>query len=120
MIRWFQTWLRQKTALTGQTAPGKTSEENKAVLIDLAHEVLSKEAAEKKESLKGLEKFGWPFFQRRKKRQMIKDKVRKTLDLPVTQEDGEEMVEEITEKIAEVCEADPEMARLFNDQNLNK
>lgn len=117
MIRWFQSWLRQRVVETGHTGAPKASEGNKVILLDVAHEVLSKEAAQQKESLKGLERFGWPFLRRQKKKEMIKTKVKNALNLPLTQEDGEEMIEEITEKIAEVCEQDPRVRNLFKTQD---
>lgn len=113
IIKWFQTWLR------GKTYPADASPKEK-MLVDVAHEVLSKEALEKSQTLKGLEKFGWPFLKRRQKKEKIRSKVRRFLSLSISEEENFEVVDEITEKIAEACEADPEINRLFEDRETPK
>lgn len=95
-LRWFQTWLRQRTAGT-ETARVKTptrASKDRFKLVDLAHEVLKKET--------------------------IKTKVSRFLSLPLSEEENEEMTEEITEKIADACEQDPRLQEFFNDSKPGK
>ena len=111
VIRWFQSWLKTKIVTVA-----KTPEQN---LMDIAHEVLARDALERNEELKGLEKLGSSVFNQRRKKERIRSKVKNVLGspvtgLPVTEEESFEMVDEITEKIGEVCEADPRMNRLFD------
>ncbi len=105
VIRWFQSWLKTKV-----TPVAKTPEQN---LMDIAHEVLARDALERNEELKGLEKLGSSVFNQRRKKEKIRSKIKSVLSLPMTEEESFEMVDEITEKIGEVCEADSRMNRLF-------
>ena len=120
IIKWFQTWLRQKQFLTGSATLTKSQKAVEAHLIDIAHEVLAREALEKSEALKGLEKFGWSIFKKQKKKEQIRSKVKHSLQIPITDEASIELVDEITEKITEAAEADPRFGRLFDDSASEK
>jgi len=104
--------------------PKKTVRENRGVhetflshpkLLDIAHEVLAKDALEKKLALSALEKQGWPYLQRQRFTETVRAKVKKFLRWPLDGAEENEMIEEITERITEVAEADPRVNRLFGD-----
>lgn len=84
-------------------------------LLDIAHEVLAKDALEKKLALSALEKQGWPYLQRQRFTDMVRSKVRKFLRLSLDDAEENEIIEEITERITEVAEADQRINRLFGD-----
>lgn len=116
MIRWFQTWVRQKMATSTGVAPtNRAPQTNDFPLIDVAHEVLSKESVERGADLRGLQKFGWPLMKRRKNKDQVRAKVKKFLSIPLRSEDAETIIDEITEKITEAAETDPRLSRLFED-----
>lgn len=84
-------------------------------LMDIAHEVLAKDALEKKLALSAFEKQGWPYLQRQRFTEVVRTKVRKLLRFSFKDGEENEMIEEITERIAEVAEVDPYVNRLFDD-----
>lgn len=84
-------------------------------LIDVAHEVLAKEALEKQLALSGLEKYGWPFVQRQRFQQKVKTKVKHFLSFADSDENDSELVDEVTERITEAAEVDSYYKRLFDD-----
>lgn len=95
VMRWFQTWLRQRAGVAGGSkAKSSVVPNNRFKLVDLAHEVLRKET--------------------------IKTKVSRFLSLPLSEEENEEMTEEITEKIADACEQDPRLREFFDDSKPGK
>lgn len=89
-------------------------------LMDIAHEVLAKDALEKKLALSALEKQGWPYLQRQRFTEIVRTKVRKLLRFSFKNGEENEMIEEITERIAEVAEADQRLNRLFGDAGKTK
>ena len=92
---------------------GRGSSFPNQALIDIAHEVLSREALEKKLALSSLEKYGWPLAQRQKFQQKVKAKVKRFLGFSLSKE--EDVAEEVTERITEVAEVDPYYKQLFDD-----
>lgn len=89
----------------------RTRHESK--LKDIAHEVLSKRAAEDCKTLEALSRYGTSHIQHKR----FKAKVRKKVWDVVAQDFGEappDMIEEITERIADVAEADPFYKKMFN------
>lgn len=99
------------TAVPTNRAP----QTNDFPLIDIAHEVLSKESVERGAELRGLQKFGWPLVKRRKNKEQVRAKVKKFLSIPLRSEDAEMLIDEITEKITEAAETDSRLSRLFGD-----
>lgn len=111
ILKWLQSVFGPgKTLKPFEVGPLDSSK-----LIDVAHEVLAKEAKEKQLALKGFEKYGWPFVQRKKFEQKVRSKVKRFLSIPLTSTEEFEMVDEITEKITETAEADPRYRELFED-----
>ena len=85
-----------------------------AKLLDIAHEVLSKEALDKQVALHALEKYGWPLAEKKKFQQRVKAKVKQFLGFAVTSNEEEDLVDEVTERITETAEADPYYKSLFD------
>lgn len=117
ILKWLQQFMGPRRSPTeieskrvsnssGNTFPNQA-------LIDIAHEVLAKEALEKKLALSGLEKYGWPLMQRQMFQQKVKTRVKRFLNFSLSQED--DVVEEVTERITEAAEVDPHYKRLFED-----
>ena len=111
IIRWLQSIVGTKRSQNGHyPEPINTHS-----LIDVAHEVLYKEALEKKNALKDFEKYGWLFGQQESFRQRVREKVRRFLKFRRFQTDPvEELVEEVTERITEAAQADPYYKKLFD------
>ncbi len=82
-------------------------------LIDIAHEVLAKDALEKQIAFNSLTKQGWPYFKKQQFKERLRAKVRQLLRLPLKDWEEAEVVEEITERVTEVAEVDPYYSRLF-------
>jgi hypothetical protein len=88
-----------------------------AKMIDVAHEALASEAKRRSDELNGLIKMGWPLV----KQEKLKGKVRKKVWDIVSEETGiqdQEMVEEITERIVEVSEADEYYKKMFDKDDV--
>lgn len=84
-------------------------------LIDIAHEVLAKDALEKQIALNSLTKYGWPYVKKQRFKERLRTRVRRLLRFPLTDMEEVEIVEEITERITEVAEVDPYLNQLFGD-----
>ncbi|MBI2091495.1 MAG: hypothetical protein HYY43_06075 [Deltaproteobacteria bacterium] len=77
-------------------------------LVDIAHEAMRRDA----ESLDGLIKLGQPVVDRKK----LKDRIRKKVKGSIAKEfDDEDVVDEVTERIADAAEFDPNFGKMFDD-----
>mgnify|MGYP006916457962 CR=1 FL=1 len=86
-----------------------------AKLVDLAHEAMSKQAATDSDDLNALVNIGWPNLQKEK----FKNKVRKKVWDVVSEDFGaadSEMVDDITERIIDVSEADEYYRNIFDSE----
>ena len=86
-----------------------------AKLVDLAHEAMSNRAARDSDDLNALVNIGWPNLQKEK----FKNKVRKKVWNVVSEDFGaadSEMVDEITERIIDVSEADEYYRNIFDSE----
>lgn len=110
-------WIQQVNRGAEAQAAERSDEEFKKAsgeskFVDVAHEVLAKKAAEDKATLETLVRLGMP----RVERERFKGKVRKKVwdivksNLNVADAD---FVEEITERIADVADADPYYKEMF-------
>jgi hypothetical protein len=77
-------------------------------LVDIAHEAMRRDAV----GLDGLIKSGQPAIDRKK----IKDRIRKKVKHSMPKEfDDEDLVDEVTERIADAAEFDPNFDKMFDD-----
>lgn len=121
IIRWLQNVFKDRKELDSSAVSNlKEGKENSGELVDLAHQVLSKEAKERQALLYGLEHFGHHLVRQRRLRQKIKYRVKSALNLPLSSNEEEDIAEEITERFAEVAEVDPFVGRLFLDSEKTK
>lgn len=115
-------WLQSVTGAAQAEAAKRQDEEERRVrrdskLVDVAHEAVKQSTATDQEALDGLVRMGWPNVQREK----FKGKVRKKVWELVSDENGTAdtgMVEEITERIADVAEVDPFYKKMFDREKL--
>jgi hypothetical protein len=114
ILKWIQSVIQ---GAKGQTDFAPPSAQNKTPLTDVAHEVLSKEAQERQAALKGFEKYGAPLIQRQERKVKIRTKIKHLLHIPLTSDEESDLVEEITERIAEAAEADPYYQRMFGENS---
>jgi len=113
ILKWIQSVSRAgeaKAAEQGEAEDRRVRKDSK--LIDVAHEALSESAARDCDTLDALVRLGWP----RVKREQFKGKVRKKV-WDVVSEEAEiadpDMVEDITERIVDVAEADKYYRKMF-------
>ncbi len=78
-------------------------------LLDVFHEAVRGEAAE----LAELVESGLPGLKRKRKREKLRKKVRQAINPAF---DDTTVIEEITDRIAEVADIDPYYARMFGDE----
>ena len=109
-------WVRSmtgaaRTNATEQAAAdeSKAKQKRDAKLFDVAHEAMRRD----RESLEGLVKLGVPNAQREQMKGKVKKKVWDAVTEGFEAVDGD-MVEEITERIADAAEADPFYKRMFD------
>ena len=100
---------------TAQADDERRKSDRDSKLVDVAHEVLSsEEAARDRATLEALVKLGWPHVQR----EQFKGKVRKKVWQIVSDEfqgaDADDMIDEITERIADAAEADQYFRKMFD------
>jgi len=109
-----------KGSVSDPNAIDKGSEEERkarkdAKLVDLAHEAMQKRAAGDHVELEALVRMGWPHVQKEK----FKNKVRKKVWDVVKEDfgvDDAEMVNEITDRIVDVSEADEYYKNMFDKE----
>lgn len=99
----------------GQGADEERKVRKDTKVVDLAHEVLRNRAADDHSDLDALIRMGWPNV----KREKFKSKIRKKV-WDIVSEDvgaaGSTMVDEITDRIVDVSEADEYYAKIFNEE----
>lgn len=117
MLKWLQNVM---VGRRGPTQVDKTPFEMPSKLLDIAHEVLAKEASEKQQVLRGVERYGGSLIQRQQFRLRVQMKVRKFLSLTASEEDANDMMEEVTERITEAAEVDPYYKKMFDDSDEKK
>lgn len=108
ILKWLQNRVRLNPPRQTEpvTLPSK--------LLDIAHEVLAREAAEKQQAFRQVEKYGWQQARLKAFHQRVKNRVRRLLGLSTASAaEEEELLDEVTEKITEAAEADPHYKRLF-------
>jgi len=120
ILKWVKSVIgsqRTEAIQQGAVEEEKRRKENK--LIDVAHEVLSKEAAERSAELDGLVKYGWPHVKREKFKRLVRRKVHDIVDKNFGTE-GDEIIDEVTEKIVDTAEVDPYYQKMFEEKAENK
>lgn len=125
MIRkWIQTVLGPRKVQahldSGVVSQNGAHPAAKIQLLDIAHEVLSKEAMERQAALKGFEKYGSPLVERQKRKVTIGVRIKRLLRLPLYAGEESDLVEEVTERIVEAAEVDPYYRRMFDGGEKNK
>lgn len=93
--------------------------ERDSKLVDVAHEAMREKAAEDRMTLESLIRMGWPLVRRKQEHERLKSKVRKKVWDRVRDTFGttdDEMVEEVTEKIVETAEEDPNYKKMFDQE----
>lgn len=105
-------WVKSIVESPSNKAPEPASPTTKKGAIDVAHEVLRREAAEYYADLDGLVKIGWPAVKRRKFKKSVRKKVWDIVrnSFGISEDD---MIEEITERITDVAEVDPYYQKMF-------
>jgi hypothetical protein len=117
IIRIIQSLIRgNETEATSQGAVEESKKQKEARLVDVAQESLRKTAAGQRADLEGMVRHGWPRVKREKfkgsTRKKVWDIVGRSLGSP-----DSDMIEEITEKIADVAEVDPYYQEIFQDKS---
>ena len=112
-------WIRQRgdnsKARQADDAAGHGRHAN-GQLLDVAHQAMAENAAGDKAVLEELIRQGWPHV----RREQFKGKVRKKVWDVVGDDlgpDGRQMVEEITERLADAAEADVYYKKMFGDDD---
>lgn len=116
ILKWLQTVIRG----TRDQNHLNLQPPNQAPLIDVAHEVLSKEALERKLALQVFEKYGTPLLQKQERKIKIRTKIKSLLRIPLTPDEKSDLVDEITERFAEAAEADPFYRQMFGESEKNR
>lgn len=117
ILRWIKSVMqgqRSEAIEQGSVEEQKKMKEGK--LIDVAHEVLRKQAAEHHADLNGLVKYGWPHVKREKFKSVVRRKVRDTVSHTFGME-GDEIIEEVTERIVDTAEVDPFYQKMFEEKS---
>lgn len=118
IVRIIQSLINGKSSeVVEQGAIEEAKKRNREVkFIDVAQEVLNQRAAEKGAELDGMVKFGWPRVKREKFKGSVRKKVWDSVSSSIGSSD-DEMVEEITERIADVAEVDPYYQEMFEEKS---
>jgi len=98
---------RAKNSLEGAVS-AKRGKDN--VLLDVAHEAMRSDA----EKLSGLLSASAGSIERKKKKERIKKKVKGRLD-PIF-EDNDDLIEEVTERVANAAEFDPFYDKMIDEE----
>ena len=107
------TATAQKAGMQGGVAEENRSRKE-CKMVDLAHEALREEAAKQNQDLRGLVDTGWENVKRDKFKQKVRSKVWQIVgDESVGA--NVEMVEEITDRIVDVSEADEYYRNMFDN-----
>lgn len=117
IIRIIQSLIKGNEAeITTQGAVEEAKRKKEVKLVDVAHESLRSKAAEHRADLEGMVKHGWPCVKREKFKSSTRKKVWNQVSRSLGCSDSD-MVEEITEKIADVAEVDPYYQEIFKDKS---
>lgn len=117
IIRIIQSLISgNETEATSQGAIEQAKKRKEAKLVDVAQESLRKTAAGQKADLEGMVRYGWPRVKREKFKGSTRKKVWDIVGRSLGCSDSD-MVEEITEKIADVAEVDPYYQEVFQDKS---
>jgi hypothetical protein len=100
-----------RAEVLSQGADEKRKEKRETRLVDVAEEVLRKD----RKNLEGLVRIGWPNVQREDFKGKVKQKVWEMVSGGFDTTDID-MVEEVTERIIDVSEADPYYRAMFEDK----
>ena len=124
IIKWINNIIDRNSGSSSKEATQQGAikdakrQQRTAKMIDVPQRVMESQAAQSASELEGLRKYGAPQFKREKLRRKVRSKVwdivRSNFD---TSDD--EMVEEITERIVDVADADPYFAKMFGDETNN-
>lgn len=112
--------IQQKTPAGENYAANQADEADRKIrkdskLIDVAHEAMSKKAAEDRATLEALIKMGWPHVEREQFKRKIRKKVWDVVKSDSAFDDSE-IVEEITERLVDAAESDPYYKKMFEDE----
>lgn len=111
MLKWIQS-----IGQGGNPKAVEQAEERKgrkdAKLLDVAHEALAERAARDHATLEALSRLGMPLIERKRLRERVRRKVWDAVKGEGLFEDAE-LVEEITERLADVAEVDPYYQKMF-------
>jgi len=116
ILRWVKSVVAgQSSESIQQGAIEQEKRRKETKLIDVAHEVLSREAAEHCADLDGLVKYGWPHVKREKFKHSVRKKV---WDLVGSNfgTDNDDFIDEITERIVDAAEVDPYYQKIFEEK----
>lgn len=112
-------WIQSLVSGNGKTLPevsASSAGSHPAPFLDVVQEAFREVAANREKDLHHLERMGQPLFQRKKKKDFLKRKVRKALfNGAFAGEIEGEITDEITERILDVVEADPRYEKLFKE-----
>lgn len=119
ILKWVQSMGQGTTLKAAEQADEEDRKGRKdAKLVDVAHEALAERAAKDRATLEALARLGTPNV----KREQLKGKVRKKVFDVVSEESNfstdPDMVDEITERIVDVAEADPFYKKLFDRESV--
>jgi len=116
IVKIIQSLLNGKASEIIEPKAAEGNRENEgAKLIDVAQQVLSQKAAEKNEELKGIVKYGWPHVKKEKFKKRVRKKVWDAVSRSLGFSD-DDVIEEITERIADVAEVDPYYQKIFDEK----
>ena len=114
VLKWIQSMTRPagRAEVLQQGASLKRKKKRETKLVDVAQEVLRKD----RQNLEGLVRIGWPNVQRDAFKGKVREKVWDTISGGLDTSDVD-MVEEITERIVDVSEADPYYREMFEKKD---
>lgn len=117
ILKWIRSVVEgQGTEAIQQGAVELEKQRKETKLIDVAHEALTRKAAEDCADLEGLVKYGWPKVQREKFKGSVRKKVWDLVKRNFGAED-DDVVEEVTERIVDAAEIDPYYQKIFDEKS---
>ena len=117
ILKWIRSVTEGQSKESIQQGSIEEAKTNKdAKLIDVAHESLTRKAAEDCADLDGLVKYGWPHVKREKFKGSVRKKVWDLVHKNLGSED-DDIVEEVTERIVDAAEVDPYYQKIFEEKN---
>jgi len=116
IIKWIRSVVEtQRNEAVQQGAIEETKKNKETKLVDVAHEALTRQAAEHHADLEGLVKYGWPHVKREKFKNSTRKKVWNLVRKNFAEDD--EMIEEVTERIVDTAEVDPFYQKIFDEKS---